>query len=53
VKTIKVHASTGKVGSRDSTTFEIEDDATTEEIDEAAREAMFGCLIEWGWEEIQ
>lgn len=45
---IKVYVSTNKIGSECSTTFDIEDDASEEEIEEIAREEMFN-MIEWNW----
>jgi hypothetical protein len=41
--------STNKVGSECEFEFEVEDDATEEEIEAAAREAMFDH-IEWNFE---
>lgn len=46
---IRVSAATTKIGSRVETTFEIDDDASEEEIEEAAREALFNRLISWDW----
>jgi hypothetical protein len=48
VKTIEVTVSIGLVGCKRSSTIEVEDDMTDDEIEEEAREAMFN-LIEWGW----
>lgn len=42
--------STNKVGSEDQFEFEVDDDATEEQIEEAGREAMFE-RIEWFYEE--
>ena len=50
MKTIKVHVMTGKVGSKCTDTFEVEDDCSEEEITEYARDVMFN-MIEWGYEE--
>lgn len=46
---IKVSVSTGLVGSKVYEEFEIEDDATEDEIEKIARETMFN-LINWSWE---
>ena len=48
MKTIEVTVSIGLVGCKRSSTIEVEDDMTDDEIEEEAREAMFN-LIEWGW----
>lgn len=48
MKTIEVTVTMGLVGCRQQTTFEIEDDASDDDIEEAAREAMFE-LIQWTW----
>lgn len=42
--------STNKVGSECKFEFEMDDDATDEEIEEAAREAAFN-YIEWDYQE--
>jgi hypothetical protein len=55
--TIRVSVSTGKVGSRCTTEFEIDDDELEglsdeerdDEIDEMAQQVMFG-MIDWNWE---
>jgi hypothetical protein len=51
MKKIKVYVATRFVRSQDSLIIEVEDDATEEEINQAALEAMFE-MIEWGYEEI-
>ncbi len=43
---------TNKVGSRCEFEFEVEDDATEEEIEEEAKDAAFAC-IEWGYTEVE
>lgn len=48
MKQIKGSISTDKVGSRCEFEFEMDDDATAEEIEEAARDAAFE-MIEWGY----
>lgn len=48
---IKVHVTTGLVGSDRECEIEVEDDATDDQIEEQAREAMFD-LIEWTWSRI-
>ena len=48
MKTIKVTVTTGFVGAKREDTFEIDDDATDEEIEDTAQEAMFN-MIEWSW----
>lgn len=45
---IKIHVSIGLVGCRREATIDVEDDATEDEIDEIAQEAMFE-MISWGW----
>lgn len=50
MKTIEVVVSNGKVGGTVRTEFEIEDEATEEEIETAAHEAMHD-LVEWSWKE--
>ena len=41
---------TSKVGSQCDAEFEVDDDATEEQIEEAARDAAFE-YIDWWWEE--
>ena len=50
MRTIEGYVETGKVGSRCVFEFEVEDDATDEEIDELARDLMFE-QIEWSYYE--
>ncbi|MDD5353252.1 MAG: hypothetical protein PHS93_08850 [Candidatus Omnitrophica bacterium] len=50
MKKIRWYLNTGFAGATHEGEFEIEDDATNEEIDEYARTEAFNC-IEWGWEE--
>ena len=50
IKTFKGSISTNKVGSDCSFEFEVEDSASQEEIEEAAREAAFEN-VEWYFEE--
>lgn len=49
MKTYKGSVSTNKVGSNCEFEFEADDDATEDEIEELAREAMFE-QIEWNFE---
>jgi hypothetical protein len=49
MKTIKWHLSIGYAGTDQEDEFEVEDDATDEEIEEMAKDAAFDC-IDWGWE---
>lgn len=57
---INVYVSTGKVGSKCSAEFEIDDEELAdlsdeqkpEYIEEQAREVMFG-MIEWGFDEVE
>lgn len=51
MRTFKVWVETNLVRSRVSTTFEMPDDATDEEIEEQASEVRHS-LIEWSYEEI-
>lgn len=48
MRKIEVYVETNKTGSRCSTVIEVDDDATDDEIERPAREAMFE-MIEWGW----
>lgn len=48
MRKLVVYVSLGLVGCKRAVEIEIEDDAGPAEIEEAAREAMFG-LIEWGY----
>jgi len=48
MKKIKGYIRTDKVGSTCEFEFELEDDATSEQIDEYAREAAFD-RIEWSY----
>jgi hypothetical protein len=43
---------TDKIGSECEFEFEVEDDATTEQIDAEAREAAFN-FIEWSYAEVK
>lgn len=47
-RTIIVTVSLGLVGCKRSEELEIDDDATDDSIEAAAREVMFG-LVEWNW----
>lgn len=51
MKKIRVWVATRKIGSKCETTFEIEDDATEDEITEVAQEAMWD-MIEWDWVDV-
>lgn len=48
---IRVRVSTNLVQSETYRDIEVEDDATEEDIEELAREAMFE-QIEWSWEKV-
>lgn len=48
MKTIKVWVTTNKVGARVEDSFEVEDDATPEEIAEYAQDTMFQ-MVDWGY----
>ncbi len=48
---IKYWISTSKTGSECGGEFEIEDDATEREIEEAAKDAAFEYL-DWGYEKV-
>lgn len=50
MKTIVIKASTGYVGCQIETEIQVEDDATEEEIDKLAFDAMLE-EIEWYWKE--
>lgn len=52
MKKFRVTVSTNLVGSKVWHDFEVEDDATPEEIEREAREVMFE-LIEWNYEEVK
>lgn len=45
---IEVSVELGLSGCKDSVVIEVADDATDEDIQEEAEEALFN-LIEWGW----
>lgn len=49
MKRVTVRVSTNRVGSECKDSFEVEDDATEEEIEEMAKDAMFS-MIEWNWD---
>ncbi|MFA5952267.1 MAG: hypothetical protein WC807_18520 [Hyphomicrobium sp.] len=46
------YVSVGLVGCKRTFEFEIEDDASEQEVEDAARDAMFQT-IEWGFEETE
>lgn len=48
MRKVEVWVSTSKLGSKCSTTIEVEDDCSDAEIEVLAQETMFG-LIEWSW----
>ena len=50
MKKIKVWLNTGFAGANYEDEFEVEDDATNEEIEEEARDLAFN-RIDWGWSE--
>jgi hypothetical protein len=43
------YVSTGLIGSKNTFEFDVEEDASEQDIEEAARDAMFE-LIEWGFD---
>lgn len=49
MKKLTVYVATNKVGSRCSTTFEIEGTETEEDIEELAQEMMYE-MIDWGFD---
>jgi len=49
---IRVSVSTGLVGSDREMTFEVDHDATEDEVHAEAREAMFE-MLDWGWTEVE
>ena len=49
MRTVKWNLSIGYAGATQEGEFEVEDDATEEEIGEAAKEEAFNC-IDWDWE---
>lgn len=51
MRKIKAYLDTGFAGCRIEEEFEVEDDATQEQIEEEAREAVFNS-IDWGWNEV-
>lgn len=48
MKRITVHVTTGIQGADRECEIEVEDDATDEQIEEDAKDAMFS-MIEWSW----
>lgn len=48
MRTIQWHCETGKQGVDFGDEFEVEDDATDEEIDALVREEVFN-IVSWGW----
>ena len=51
MRKIKAYLDTGSAGCRIEEEFEVENDATQEQIEEEAREAVFNS-IDWGWHEV-
>ena len=51
MRKIKAYLETGFAGCRIEEEFEVENDATQEQIEEEAREAVFNS-IDWGWHEV-
>ena len=51
MRKIKAYLDTGFAGCRIEDEFEVENDATQEQIEEEAREAVFNS-IDWGWHEV-
>lgn len=49
---IIVTIQTNKVGSECSDEFEIDDDATDEQIEEAAKDVMWN-MAEWNWDRVE
>ena len=52
MRIIKWVLETGFVGCSQEGTFEVDENISDEEIEEAAREAVFS-EISWGWEEVK
>jgi hypothetical protein len=48
-RVIEITVSLGLVGCKRTTTIEVDEDATEDEIEELARDAMLDGLIEWSW----
>lgn len=48
MKRLHGYVSTGLVGSEQTFSFDVDEDASDDAIEEAAREAMFEC-IEWSY----
>lgn len=53
MRKIKIWVSTGYVGASKEEVFEVEDDATDEEINDIALEILFGSMIDFNWHEIE
>ncbi len=51
MKKIEVSVSTNYIQCKDTTVIEVEDDATEEDINESALDAIFE-LIEYSWQEV-
>lgn len=51
MRKFKGHVEMGLVGCKREFEFEVEDDATEDEIEETGRDAMFN-IISWGYEEV-
>lgn len=51
MRTFQLTVSNGLVGCKVTRQFEVEDDATDQDIEEAGRDAMFE-VIEWNYNEI-
>lgn len=49
-RTVRVWIETNKAGSRCDLEFEVDDDATADDISEMAMDLRWN-LAEWGWEE--
>lgn len=50
MRTIKWYVEMGLLGCRKEGEFEVEDDFSDQDIEEAARDEVFN-VIGWGWEE--
>lgn len=46
---IRITVSIGLVGCKRDRIIEVDDDMTDEEIDEYAKEVLFGEIVSWNW----
>jgi hypothetical protein len=52
MRKIEAYLSVGLVGCKRNEIFEVEDDATDEEIEEIIKEWVYE-LVEWGWQTVE